>query len=189
MLEILGIIGGLFGLVSCVPYIRDIFLLKVKPQRATFLIWSLLGAIAFFSQLAKGATNSLWLPGLETFGVIAIFILSIKYGLGGFNKRDYMALLIAAIGLIIWYFTKEAAVALYLIILVDAVGSYLTVHKAYVLPESETHFAWILSAIGGVFAVISVGSFNIILLSYPIYLVFANLAVVTAIQMGLRRNK
>ena len=188
MLEILGIIGGLFGLVSCAPYIRDILLLKVKPQRATFLIWSVLGAIAFFSQLAKGASNSLWLPGIETFGAIAIFILSIKYGVGGFNKRDYIALFIAAIGLILWYFTKEAAVALYLVILVDGVGLYLTVHKAYVSPESETHFAWILSAFGGVFALVSVGSFNVILLSYPVYLVFGNLAVVTAIQMGLRKK-
>jgi hypothetical protein len=188
MLEILGIIGGLFGLVSCVPYIRDIFLLKVKPQRATFLIWSVLGVIAFFSQLAKGATNSLWLPGLETFGAIIIFILSIKYGVGGFNKRDYIALFIALIGLVIWYFTKEAAVALYLIIIVDGVGTYLTVHKAYNFPESETHFAWILSAIGGVFALISVGSFNVILLSYPIYLIFANLAVLMAIQMGMRKK-
>jgi hypothetical protein len=189
MLEILGIIGGLFGLVSYAPYIKDILLLKVKPQRATFLIWSILGAIVFFSQLAKGASNSLWLPGLETFGAIAIFILSIKYGVGGFNKKDYMALFIALIGLIIWYFTKEAAVALYLVIFVDASGLYLTIHKAYVLPKSETHLAWILSAVGGVFSLISVGSFSIILLSYPIYLIFGNLAVVAAIQMGLRKDK
>ncbi|HUD09607.1 MAG TPA: hypothetical protein VMR77_02305 [Patescibacteria group bacterium] len=189
MLEVLGIIGGLFALGSFIPYIRDTLLLKVKPQRATFFIWSVLGAIAFFSQLAKGASNSLWLPGLETFGVLITFILSIKYGIGGFSRRDFIALLIAMIGLIIWYFTKEAAIALYLVIFVDALGLYLTIHKAYISPESETHLAWILSAIGGTLVVISVGSFNIILLSYPVYIVLANLAVIVAIQMGLRRQR
>jgi hypothetical protein len=189
MLEVLGIIGGLFALGSFVIYARDILQSKVRPQRATFLIWSMLGAIAFFSQLTKGASNSLWLPGLETFGVIIIFILSIKYGVGGFGKRDCVAVLIAITGLIMWYFSKEAAIALYLVILVDAVGSYLTIHKTYISPESETHLAWILSAIGGVFSMISVGSFNIILLSYPLYIVLANIAVITAIQMGLRRSK
>jgi len=174
---------------SCIPYIRDTLLLRVKPQRATFFIWLVLDVIAFFSQLAKGASSSLWLPGLETFGVLTIFILSIKYGVGGFNKRDYIALSIAAFGLIAWYFTKEATIALALVILVDATGLSLTLHKAYLSPTSETHLAWILSAVGGLLSLFSVGSFNIVLLSYPFYIILANLAVIIAIQMGLRRNR
>jgi len=189
MLQALGLLGGLFALGSFIPYIRDTLLLRVKPQRATFFIWSVLGAIAFFSQLAKGASNSLWLPGLETFGVIATFLLSIKYGVGGFNKKDYIALLIATFGLIAWYFTKEAAIALYLVILVDVTGLSLTLHKAYITPESETNLAWILAAFGGFLSLFSVGSFNIILLSYPFYLMLANAAVVVAIQMGLQRKR
>lgn len=149
MLQTLGLLGGLFTLSSFIPYIRDTLLLKVKPQRATFFIWSTLGAIIFFSQLAKGASYSLWLPGLETFGVIITFILSIKYGVGGFNKKDYIALLIAAAGLTAWYFTKEAAIALYIAIIIDCAGLSLTLHKAYIYPESETHLAWILAAFGG----------------------------------------
>jgi hypothetical protein len=132
MLEILGLLGGLFALSSVIPYIRDILLLRAKPQRSTFFIWLLLGTIALFSQFAKGASNSLWLPGLETFGCLMVFILSIKYGMGGFSKEDYVAILISIIGLIIWFFTKEAAIALYLVIFVDAVGLSLTLHKAYI---------------------------------------------------------
>src|SRR5258706_1970833 len=189
MLQTLGLLGGLLALGSSIPYISDTLRLRVKPQRATFFIWSVPGAIAFFSQLAKGASNSLWLPGLETFGSLAIFVLSIKYGVGGFNKRDYIALLIALAGLIAWYFTKEAATALYLVILVDGVGLSLELHKAYLFPETETHLAWILAAIGGFLSLLSVGSFNIILLSYPFYLMLANASVVVAIQMGLQRKR
>ena len=189
MLQILGLFGGIIALLGYIPYTRDILQHKVKPHRSTFFIWLVLGLIAVFSQLAKGATNSLWLPSLETFGGLVIFILSLKYGIGGFGKRDFVALLIALLGLIAWYFTREAAIALYLVIFVDAVGGYLTLHKTYLHPETETSIAWILSAIGGVFTLLSVGSTNVILLSYPIFLIISNIAVVATIQMGYQNKR
>ena len=189
MLQILGIIGGILALSSFIPYVRGILLGRVKPQRTIFLIWTLLVLIAIFSQLAKGATNSLWLPSLQTFGGIVILLLSIKYGVGGFNKRDFIAIFFVTTGLIVWHFTKEAAIALYIVIFIDAVGLYLTLHKTYLVPESETKLAWMLSSTGGLFAALAVGNFNIILLSYPVYIIFSNAAVVVAIQMGLRRKR
>lgn len=189
MLQILGIVGGLLALSSFIPYVRGILRGRVKPQRTTFLIWTLLGLIAIFSQLAKGATNSLWLPSLETVGGIVILLLSIKHGVGGFNKRDYVAIFIVTLGLVAWYFTKEAAIALYIVIFIDAVGLYLTLHKTYLAPKSETSLAWTMSSVGGLFTALAVGSLNVILLSYPVYIIFSNAAVVLAIQMGIRAKK
>lgn len=188
MLQIFGIIGGILAFVGYIPYVIHIVHHKAKPQRAAFFIWLVLGLIAVFSQLAKGASNSLWLPSLETMGSLIIFLLSIRYGVGGFGKRDYIALLIATFGLIAWYFTKEASVALYLVILVDGAGVYLTLHKAYMHPETETNVVWLLASIGGVFTTLAVGNWNIILLSYPIFATLANAAVLVAIQMGYQRK-
>lgn len=189
MLQLLGLIGGLFAFVGYIPYSIEILQHKAKPQRSAFFIWLVLGLIAVFSQLAKGATSSLWLPSLETVGSLVIFLLSIKYGVGGFNKKDYIALLVSALGLTAWYFTKEAAVALYLVIIVDACGLYLVLHKAYNHPETETHTPWLLAAIGGMFTLLAVGSWNIILLSYPIFIIVANVAVNIAILIGDKREK
>lgn len=189
MFALFGYLSGIFAIVEFIPYIRDILNGKVKPHRATFFIWTILGSLAFFSQLAKGASNSLWLPGLETAGGLVVFILAFRYGIGGYSRQDRFALALACIGLVVWYVTKEAATALYITIFVDAIGSYLTIHKAYFMPESETSLAWILSAIAGVFALLSVGKLDIILLSYPIYLVIANMSVVCAIQLGKKRKR
>ena len=115
---------------------------------------------------------------------IVIFLLSLKYGVGGFNKRDYIALTIACIGLLGWYFTKEAAVALYIVIMIDASATYLTVHKAYLNPETETLVSWVLATLGGLFAAFAVGTLDIVLLSYPVYIFLANGAVVVAMEMG-----
>lgn len=181
--------GGLSGILSAacyIPYIRDILLLKTKPERASWLIWSLLGGIAFFSQLEKGATDSLWLTGIQTLGVLLVFILSIRYGMGGFTKKDYTAVVVAIIGLICWYFTSEAATALIIVILVDMAGGILTMIKSYKDPGSETLITWVLSCMAGFFAIVSVGLWEPMLLIYPFYIFLINLGVIIAIQLGFK---
>lgn len=184
MLQILGILAGLISVFCYIPYVRDILLKTTKPERASWLIWTVLGSISFFSQLAKGASNSLWMTGVQTFGVALIFAMSIKFGTGGLTSRDVKALIVALIGLIIWYFTQEAAWALFIVIIVDAAGALLTVFKAYEDPESETISTWFLSGLSGLIAAFAVGSWNFILLSYPVYICLANWTVVAAMKIS-----
>lgn len=187
MTELFGYLSGLLGIASIFPYVRDILRLKTKPQRITWLIYSVLGSISFFSQLAKGATHSLWLPGMITINVVIIFLLSIKYGVGGFAKKDYIVLCIAAFGLLAWYIFHEAAIALYIVILVDASGTYLTIEKARKYPETETVSLWILSSLGGFFSSLAVGSFNIVLLSYPLFIMLADGWVAATIILNKKK--
>lgn len=189
MLDILGFAAGVISISGYFPYIRDVLKKTTTPERASWLIWDVLTAIAFFSQLAKGASASLWLPGLEICGLTTVLILAMLLGTGGFSKKDIFALIAAAVGLILWYFTKEPAVALYIIIGIDAIGVVLSVQKAYDDPESETLITWVLVAIAGVLATIAVGRFDIVLLSYPIYIFLANAAIATAILLGKKPKK
>lgn len=181
--------SGLLAVVAVIPYIRDILRKTTKPERASWLIWTVLGGIAFFSQLAKGATNSLWMTGLSTLCVLAVFLLSLKHGEGGLVKRDIVALIFAFIGLVLWYFTKDALIALIIVILVDLSGSVLTIIKSYSEPESETLSTWVLASVSGFFGALSVGSFNWVLLMYPFYILIANSAVTIAIILGKKKYK
>jgi len=187
MTQLFGYLSGIIVFLGTLPYLRDIFRKTTKPQRSTWFIYSVLGSISFFSQAARGATFSLWLTGVDTLSVMIIFLLSLRFGVGGFSKKDYRTLLAAAVGLIAWYLTQEAAIALYLVIGIDALGTYLTVEKAYQDPGSETSSAWLLIAIGGLFSMFSVGKFDIVLLSYPFYIFLANASVVLAIVLGKRK--
>lgn len=184
ILFIIGIAAGIIIISGYIPYIRDVIKRTTYPERASWLIWDVLTAIAFFSQFAKGASASLWLPGLEVCGLTAVLLLSLKFGKGGFSKKDILALIGAGIGLVLWYFTKEPAIALYIIIGIDTIGTVLVFEKAYKDPESETMSTWILVAIAGIMSTIAVGEFNIILLSYPIYIFLANAAIVLAMVLG-----
>jgi hypothetical protein len=187
MLQTLGLIAGVLSVITYVPYLRDIFRLKTKPERATWFIRAVLSGIAFFSQMAKGATDSLWLVGVQTLGVIVVFVLSIRYGVGGFVRRDMIALGAAGLGLVLWFYTSEAAYALLIAIAIDAIGASLTVLKAYRDPESETLSTWVLSGTAGIFATFAVGSFDYILLAFPVYVIIINYAVALAMVLGRRR--
>lgn len=186
-MQLFGYISAILSIIMVVPYIRDIFLLKTKPERASWFIWTVLGVISFASQFAKGATDSLWLTAGQTLAVAIVFILAIKYGTGGLEKRDKIALIIAIFGLMLWYFTQEAAYALLLVIFIDSVGSLLTIIKSYQAPETETVSTFVLSGTSGIFGALAVGNFNFILLAYPLYIVLANYSIVAAILLG--RNK
>jgi hypothetical protein len=187
--QFLGILAGIISLAAVVPYVRDIIHHKAQPERASWLIWLALSLIAFTSQLAEGATSSLWLTVFDTIGMLIVFSLSLKFGVGGFTRRDIIALLIAATGLMLWYVTRHAVYALFIAMAIDAIGTSLTVVKTYADPTSETYTMWIMVAVAGVLSMISVGKFDLVLLAYPFYILLANLAVVAAIAAGQRRKE
>lgn len=187
--QIAGYLSGIAILLSFAPYIRDIFLKKTKPERMSWLIWAVLGLISFFSQLAKGARYSLIMTGAQALGDLFIFILAVKHGIGGFLKRDIFALIGAAIGLILWYITKEAAIALFIVIFIDATGAVLTIIKSYEHPETETISSWALTSIGGFLACIAIGKFNLILLAFPFYICAISLAIIVSIKLGFIKKQ
>lgn len=174
MLEISGYISGLLFILSVFPYVRSILKGNTKPQRATWLIWTILVFIAFFSQLAKGATWSLLLTAGDAITIVVVFIFSFKYGVGGFRKIDILSLIGAGVSLLFWYFTDEPAIALFLIIFIDIIGSSLTIIKTWENPETEHWVGWAMCGVGGFFGVLAVGNFNFILLSYPLYICLIN---------------
>lgn len=181
MLAFFGYISAFLSIVCFLPYIRDIVRGKTKPQRTSWLIWSILGSTIFFSQLAEGGAYSLLLPGAKTLVAVCIFLLSVKYGMGGTSKFDRYALIAAAIGLIVWLATDNAVYAFTVAIIVDAIGGLLTIVKAYKQPETETLISWVLSGLAGVFAALAVGELNFFLLLYPVYIAFISFTIALAV--------
>ena len=168
-------------IISIIPYFKSILKGNTKPHRMTYFIWTILILIAFFTQVAKGGTWSLLLTAGDGIAVLATFILSIKFGVGGLERRDIISILGVMISLMLWYLTKEPAVALFLIILIDLIGLNLTIVKTWKNPETENWVAWAMCATGGFFGVLAVGSYNLILLSYPVYICLANLSLTIVI--------
>lgn len=188
MYEFFGVISGIVGLTGYAPYIRDIWRGSTQPDRIAWLIWTFEYAMLFFAQASAGAHGSLWLIGLQLVGVVIIFGLSLKFGIGKFTAYTF-ALLTTVLGaLILWYTTKNAALAILILLAVEASGVILTVIKTYKKPHSETLSLWYFIAAAGILGIPAVGMDAVaILYLYPTSLVIMSTAVILASYFGTRK--
>lgn len=177
---LLGIISGLLNLLGVLLYVADVLKRRAQPEQTTWLIWSLVGVIAFLTQRSIGAHASLWFVGLQTLGVMIVALLSIKYGPRIFTKLDAVSLVLAGLGIIIWQTTDSALLGLITVIIVRAIAVVGTVRKTYEHPESESALPWAIFACSAVLAIASVGKFDLGLLLYPMYVIVADFAVMIA---------
>lgn len=181
MFQAFGLMAGLLTVVSYIPYTRDILKRRAAPERASWFIWGLAATIALLSQHAEGASQSLWFPGLDALGCYFTFVLALKFGVGGFLKRDVISLMVLGVALIIWGFTNNAVYALIMTIATDAAGALLTIWKLFDQPYSETYPMWLIVWLASLIAVLSVGKLDVWQLIFPIYMFIATGAIVGAI--------
>ena len=153
----------------------------------SWLIWTVLGIIAFTSQLAKGASTSLWLVGSLTSGGLCVLLLSVYFGSGGIKKSDMLALFFTIVGLSLWYATQNAALALIMGIAIGSASAILTAMKAYEQPNSEAQLTWLLASIAGLLALASIKPLTLILAAYPLYIFVTNLGILFSILLGQRQ--
>lgn len=188
MYELFGIVSGLIGVVGYAPYVRDILSHSTQPDRLSWFIWTLEYASLLLALLAKGASSSLWLSGLQLVGVAIVFVLSFKFGIGKIDRPKILLLIGICLTLVIWFFTSSATLAILLLLVIEGSGVVLTAIKVYRQPSSETLITWLLISIAGLFGVVAIqpGQASI-LYAYPTFLVFVGIAVIGAARLGARR--
>lgn len=188
MFKTFGFISLAIVLLSAPFYLVDIIRGHTKPERVTWFIWMILGIIAFFSQQILGAHWSLLYAGIDALGSIIVFILSLKYGVGGWTQTDRFALYTALIGVTFSLVAHRAIIALVGIIIADSAGLILTIRKTYLNPNSETSITWFGIGTAALLAALSVGHIKISLLIYPLYLSLGSYSVLLTQWFGRRKK-
>jgi hypothetical protein len=187
LLATFGILSAVVNTIGMIPYVKDVFKHKTKPERATWWIWLALGAVAISAQVAAGSTWSLFMVGAQTAAVATIAFLSLKYGYGTFKRKDFISLIIAMFGLMLWKITSDPLYALLIVVAVDAIAVWLTATKTWKAPNTETLIAWIFSSLAGLFGLLAVGKIDLAQIIYPLYILIAN-STVTWIIIYRRRK-
>lgn len=169
--SIAGIAAGIFSLAAYAPYIVAILRGKTKPNRASWVIWVLTSGGIFFSSLASGASDTLWMPGCYMVCSSVIVLLSLKYGEDGWTSFDLRCLIAATIGLVLWGIFDTPLIAIIIGTSVDVVGALPTIRKSYHKPESEDELAWALFFLGSVANVLAIKEWSFVIALYPIVMV------------------
>jgi len=178
-------ISSILPLITTIIYTHAIVKGDAKPHRTTRLILLIISALATVSLLAQHNTVAIWLSGVSTIQCIVIFILSLKRGMGGYAKTDIVCLTIALFGIVLWQVTKTPVVALYFAILADFMGMVPSLIKTYRFPHTEVYLPFLLDFFAALFSFLAVKNRTIPEVSYPLYLVFINLAMTLLILRPL----
>ena len=186
--ELLGKSAGIIGFVALIPYVRSILQGKTKPNRASWLIWAAVSLSLLASYHYSGATTTIWLTLSYTIIPLTVFLLSFKYGSGGYTRLDIVCILGAITGLILWRVTHNPVTALYLNIFVDALGFLPTIKKAYLLPGSENQLAWNISVLANTLNVLALTTWQLKIALFPVYNLTFN-AIVAVLLLGVVKRK
>jgi hypothetical protein len=169
---IAGKVAGIVSLAAFIPYIIAILRGKgkIRPNRATWWIWTAVGFMLGASYYSSGANHTIWVPVSYIIGPFITAIISIKYGEGGWTPFDRICLLGAGISAILWWIFSSPVVALYVNIFIDLMGALPTIRKAYHEPESEDRIAWALFITGNIINLFAIETRTFTISAYPIYM-------------------
>jgi hypothetical protein len=187
--EIIGIVAGIIAFLNVVPYVISIFQKKTKPSRSAYAIWLVIDTVTVASYIASGATDTIWTFlgfGLTTF---IIFGLSLKYGMGGFNKLDIICMVIALFAIIIWLTTKDASLALYASLSAKLIGYIPIVKKSYLYPCTENNLAWNMAAFASLLNIVAITSSRPEILIAPVSLAIVDLLIIILLNFPKLRLK
>ena len=181
MLEYKMIIAGfavIFSLIGYIIYIKDIFNGKTKPHAYSWLIWAVLGGIAFFAQITNNAGPGSWVVGLAMIVSFFVFLLSLKKGEKEITISDSLSLVGASFALALWYITNNALGSVILATIIEGFAFYPTVRKSFHKPREETALMYGLAGANFGLSIFALETYSMITVLYPAVLVFMNFFLV-----------
>ena len=175
-------------MADTIPYVRDTLRGATRPHRGTWLIWGVLAVVVCLSQYADGASWSLVMAAVQAVLTCGIFVLSIRWGVGGLEPHGPAAHRDRRGGVVAWLVAGEPLVATGCVIVADVLAAAMMVPKTYREPESETLVTFALASVGGGLAAGAVGALDASLLLYPVYYCVVNGAIALLICVARARD-
>lgn len=181
------IIGTLIGAVGSFAYLIDTVKGKVKPNRVSFLLWSIAPFIAFAAQIKQGVG----LESLMTFSTgflpLTVFIASFvnKKAEWKLTKFDLICGALSIIGLILWLVTKVGNVAIFFSIVADGLAAVPTLVKAYKYPDTEMAWPWLATVFGVVLTLLTLNEWTFANSAFIVYIFIVNTIIFSLVQFRI----
>jgi hypothetical protein len=179
MLQYLVFVGAIVGFFGIAAYIKETLRGNTKPNKVTWLLWSISPLIATAAALSDGVRLAVLPVFIAGFTPLLVFFVSF------INKKsywklwtfDYLCGLFSVLALILWAITKEPIVAIIFSIMSDGFAAIPTIIKSWKHPETETGSAYAAGILNAAtsFAAVKIWYFTEI--AFPAYLIIVNLCL------------
>ncbi|HBD04888.1 TPA: hypothetical protein DCZ32_00320 [Candidatus Uhrbacteria bacterium] len=178
---LLGAVVNIFGVFS---YIKDTLRGETKPNKVTWLMWSIAPLIATAAALSNDVSWAVLPVFMSGFCPLLVFVFSFvnPNAYWKLGALDYVCGLFSLLALVLWGITKEPNVAIAFAIASDSFALVPTLIKSWKRPETESVIAYTTGLFNGLtsFAAIRLWGFSEI--AFPVYLVIGNSALIFAIM-------
>jgi hypothetical protein len=178
------IVGTLIGAAGAFAYLWDTIKGKVRPNRVSFLLWSVAPMIAFAAQVKQGV-------GLESLMTFSTGFLPLLTFIASFtNKKaewkvtrfDFACGIFSAVGLILWLITKVGNVAIFFSIVADGLAALPTLVKAYRYPETELAWPWLATCVGVALTLLTLNEWTFANSGFIAYIFIVDLVIYGLVQ-------
>jgi len=183
-------LGIFINAIGNIGYIRGTLRGKIKPDKVSFLIWSIAPLVAFFAQTSKGVgVQSLMTLSVGLFP-LCVFIASFvnKKAFWKLDLRDILCGVIAFVGIILWYLTKDASLAILFSVLAEGVATLPTIIKSYYYPKTESGWPWLASTIGGILTLLSIHTWEFATIAFPFFYTIEMIIIFLLVQFKLGKK-
>ena len=186
---VLGVVSSIIGFSSFFPYFRDILRGTTKPHPFTYFIWGLINAIAFFAQISAGGGPGSWVSGVVTLECLAVALLALRWGEKDITKLDWLCLMGAFMGIVLWRITNEPLTAIVFVTITDGLAAIPTFRKSYWKPDEETASSYVLGALRSLIALPALTIFNFTTALYPAFVALVDIALVALLLVRRKQLK
>ena len=178
------IVGTLIGAIGAIVYLIDTVKGNVKPNRVSFLLWSIAPFIAFAAQIKQGVG----LEALMTFSTG--FLPLLTFGASFINKKaewkvtkfDLFCGFLSLVGLALWIITKVGNVAIFFSIVADGLAAVPTIVKSYRYPDTELAWPWIATSVGVGLTLLTLKELTFANSGFIIYILLMNVLIFSLVQ-------
>ncbi len=186
--NIFATLSGILQFTVLLPIIIGVFKGKIKPSTTSSGIWTLVSISLLLSSYFAGVRTNLpyILAGLLASGII--FALSIKYGYRKWSILDPVSVLLAVTSLIVWWITKRASNAVYLLTLVDWIAIVPVIYKSWHDPETESKLAWEINFVACILLILSIRNYNAVTLVVAITQISHSLIINSLLRISPHRK-
>lgn len=184
------IVGTLIGSSGAVAYLWQTIKGKVKPNKVSFLLWSIAPMIAFAAQIKQGA-------GLESLMTFSTGFLPLLTFIASFaNKKaewkvtrfDLACGLLSLVGLALWLITKIGNLAIFFSIIADGLAALPTLIKAYRYPETEIAWPWLATCVGVTLTLLTLKELTFANSGFIIYIFIIDLMIFICVQFNVGKR-
>lgn len=176
-------VGAVVQLVGVISYIKETLKGNTKPNRVTWLLWTVAPLIATFAALSDGVRWSVLPVFAAGFGPLLVLLASFvsKKSYWKLEKFDYLCGFCSILALVLWGITKEPVIAIIFAIASDAFAAIPTLMKSWKYPETETVAAYITGLFNSLTSFTAIKMWSFAEVAFPVYLVIVNLSLIISV--------